>query len=67
MNKEDFIARLLLLLIAVLFVAMCFAVHQRDILKEEAVKRGQEAVKRGFAEWVVSTTGEAEWKWKEAK
>lgn len=47
-----------LALIAVLIAGMFFALHQRDELKEEAVKRG-------FAEWVVSSSGTVKWAWKE--
>lgn len=41
-----------------LFAAMFYNARQRDELKEEAVKRG-------FAEWAVSSAGEAKWQWKE--
>ena len=41
-----------LLLAAVLIAA------QRDALKKQAVERG-------YAEWVVSSSGDARWQWKE--
>lgn len=42
----------------VFLAAMFFAIRQTDKLKEDAVKRG-------FAEWIVSSAGEAKWQWKE--
>jgi len=41
-----------------LFIAALMAATQRDELKAEAVKRG-------FAEWVVDEKGGTTWKWKE--
>ena len=41
-----------------LSIAVFRAVSQRDELKSEAVKRG-------FAEWVVNEKGDTTWKWKE--
>lgn len=48
----------MLTLIVILLAEMLFAFHQRDELKEEAVKRG-------FAEWVVSSSGTVKWAWRE--
>lgn len=39
-----------------LFVAVMLA-SQRDDLKKQAVERG-------YAEWVVSSSGDARWQWK---
>ena len=46
--------------ICVISLAACvfLATRQRDELKSEAVKRG-------FAEWVVDAKGETTWQWKE--
>ena len=41
-----------------LFISAFMAASQRDDLKAEAVKRG-------FAEWVVDEKGDTTWKWKE--
>jgi hypothetical protein len=41
-----------------LSIAVFRAVSQRDELKSEAVKRG-------FAEWVVNEKGDTTWKWKD--
>jgi hypothetical protein len=41
-----------------LFISAFMAATQRDELKAEAVKRG-------FAEWVVDEKGGTTWKWKE--
>lgn len=48
------------MLVAVIFlIAGTFVVsNQRDELKAEAVKRG-------FAEWVVKSNGSTTWQWKE--
>jgi len=48
-----------IMLVAVIFLiaGVFIASNQRDDLKAEAVKRG-------FAEWVVNETGETTWKWK---
>lgn len=45
-------------LMLIFLAAMFFTVRQTDKLKEDAVKRG-------FAEWVVSSAGEVKWQWKE--
>jgi hypothetical protein len=42
----------------ILFIAAFMAASQRDELKAEAVKRG-------FAEWIVDEKGDTTWKWKE--
>jgi hypothetical protein len=49
-----------IMLVAVIFlIAGTFVVsNQRDELKAEAVKRG-------FAEWVVKSNGSTTWQWKE--
>ena len=47
-------------LLLALLSGMFFALYQRDELKEEAVKRG-------FAEWVVSSKGTVKWAWKEVE
>lgn len=49
-----------IMLVAVIFlIAGAFtASNQRDDLKAEAVKRG-------FAEWIVNENGDTTWKWRE--
>ena len=59
MRDGDFTTGLTMLSVLVgLIAGMFYAAHQRDELKEQAVKRG-------LAEWVVSSAGEAKWQWKE--
>jgi len=41
-----------------LSISAFMAASQRDELKSEAVKRG-------FAEWIVNEKGDTTWKWKE--
>jgi hypothetical protein len=41
-----------------LSISAFMAASQRDDLKAEAVKRG-------FAEWIVNEKGDTTWKWKE--
>ena len=41
-----------------LFGGLLLASYQRNKLKEDAVKRG-------FAEWVVGSDGNTKWQWKE--
>lgn len=49
-----------MMIVAVIFLiaASFIAANQRDDLKAEAVKRG-------FAEWVVNEKGDTTWKWKD--
>jgi hypothetical protein len=57
--KQDNYLELLSVLMFLLILAAVFAVaDQRDALK-------QEAVDRGFAEWVIKGENETEFKWKE--
>jgi hypothetical protein len=57
--KQDNYLELLSVLMFLLILAAVFAVaYQRDALK-------QEAVDRGFAEWVIKGQNETEFKWKE--
>lgn len=57
MIKES--ALVFLSVIALFFAATIFLVTgQRNELK-------QQAVKRGFAEWVVNEKGDTTWKWRE--
>lgn len=48
------------IIVAILFGAICCALYQKDTLKEQAVERG-------YAEWVVDSSGNTQWKWKETK
>ncbi len=60
MKQENYL-ELLSVLMFVLILAAAFAVAaQRDALK-------QEAVDRGFAEWMIKGQNETEFKWKENK
>lgn len=43
-----------------LSISAFMAASQRDDLKAEAVKRG-------FAEWIVNEKGDTTWKWKEGE
>lgn len=43
-----------------LLISAFMAASQRDDLKAEAVKRG-------FAEWIVNEKGDTTWKWKEGE
>lgn len=43
--------------VTLLFAAVVIA-SQRDDLKKQAVERG-------YAEWVVSSSGDARWQWKD--
>jgi hypothetical protein len=54
------IARQFIMTIAAIFLSISafMAASQRDDLKAEAVKRG-------FAEWIVNEKGDTTWKWKE--
>lgn len=45
-------------IIVALFGTICYVLHEKDTLKKEAVERG-------CAEWVVDSSGNTEWKWKE--
>ncbi len=54
-SADEWIMLACVIILIVIFFAVC---SQRDELKVEAVKRG-------FAEWVVDTEGKTTWKWKE--
>lgn len=59
---DDFvvsICRCLFIIIAILVTTIFIVADQKDSLKVEAVERG-------YAEWVVDSSGNSEWKWKEA-
>lgn len=56
-NTQEWIA---VTIITVLVICAFVAAGQRDSLK-------QEAVNRGFAEWVVKGQNKTEFKWKENK
>lgn len=58
--SEDVISKLGFLLFVMAVVALFIGVNQRDKMK-------QEAVERGYAEWVVDSKGETKWRWKEVQ
>lgn len=48
----------LFVIIAILVTTIFIIGGQKDSIKVEAVERG-------YAEWVVDSSGDSEWKWKE--
>jgi len=56
--KESTYSMLGVLTVLMLLSALFCVAMQRDNLKAEAVEKG-------FAEWVVTSHGNATWKWKE--
>ncbi len=57
--RDDTVNQWFMTVAAILLsIAVFRAVSQRDDLKTQAVKRG-------FAEWVVNEKGDTTWKWKE--
>lgn len=58
--SEDVSSKLGFLLLAMTVVALIIGANQRDKMK-------QEAVERGYAEWVVDSKGETKWRWKEVQ
>jgi hypothetical protein len=59
---DDFVGSIcgcLFIIIAILVTTIVIVADQKDSLKVEAVERG-------YAEWVVDSSGNSEWKWKEA-
>lgn len=58
--SEDVISKLGFLLFTMTVVALFIGANQRDKMK-------QEAVERGYAEWVVDSKGETKWRWKEVR
>lgn len=60
MNRETYLEWLLLLITIILIAGLVAVADQRDALK-------QEAVDKGFAEWIVLGQNETEFKWKENK
>lgn len=58
MKKENYLELLSVLMFLLILAAVFAVAYQRDVLK-------QEAVDRGFAEWVIKGQNETEFKWKE--
>lgn len=58
MNRETYLEWLLVLITIILIAGLFAVVDQRDALK-------QEAVDKGFAEWIVLGQNDTEFKWKE--
>ena len=58
--SEKAISAIMCVCFILLLVAAFMVAEQRDELK-------QQAVERGFAEWVVKPNGSTTWQWKEAK
>ena len=60
MNKETYLEWLLVLITIILIAGLVAVADQRDSLK-------QQAVDKGFAEWVIKGQNQTEFKWKEKK
>jgi hypothetical protein len=60
MKKENYLELLSVLMVILMIVAAFAVAAQRDALK-------QEAVDKGFAEWVIKGQNKTEFKWKENK
>lgn len=58
LKENEFTGFLVAVVVTILTTAIIFAAKQMDTFKEQAVKRG-------FAKWVVSSAGNVEWGWKE--
>jgi len=58
MNKETYLEWLLVLITIILIAVLVAVADQRDSLK-------QQAVDKGFAEWVIKGQNQTEFKWKE--
>ena len=58
MNKETYLEWLMVLIIIILIAGLFAVVDQRDSLK-------QQAVDKGFAEWVIKGQNQIWFKWKE--
>jgi hypothetical protein len=58
MKQENYLELLSVLMVILMTVAAFVVADQRDALK-------QEAVDKGFAEWVVLGQNKTEFKWKE--
>lgn len=59
---DDFVGSIcgcLFVIIAILVTTIFIVLNEKDSLKVEAVEHG-------YAEWVVDSSGNSEWKWKEA-
>lgn len=57
--SEEEISAIMCVCFILLLAATFMVAEQRDELK-------QQAVERGCAEWVVKSSGETTWRWKEA-
>ena len=58
--KSKYVDWLAILIVCVSLIATLVACDQRNELKAQAVKRG-------YAEWVVGENGDTTFRWKEAK
>ncbi len=58
--SDKYVCKLSIVISFVLFIAVLVVCDQREELKANAVKRG-------YAEWVVGDRGDVAFKWKEAK